>query len=569
MPTGTLERQLEPPQPQGRPVRAPRGVGGSSCPLGLSALVLVACSLVLASNGADADLWGHVRYGQDVLAQRALPTTATHTFTAADYPWINHENLSEVAFALLAEVGGGVALLVFKCLLGLLVLGLLLRAAHRQRAGALATTLVIVLVAVNLRAGWSVRPQIFSYSFFALLLALLDSCFVANRLRHPLWLLFSWPLFAVWANTHGGFLAGLGVFGLYLVGRAIETVARDGRRGLGTAVWLAVIVLGGAAATLLTPYGVELWRWLIGSLGPPRPEIPEWVALSWTDAKFVPFAALAVLTAVALIFSRGPRDAVQIVVLLATGAQAVAHQRHIPFFALAAEFWISGAVGLLLGRSQEYELLPYDAAPHPNPLPLGEGTDQPRFVNLVFCLACLVLAVPLIFRLEEIPVERGEWPVSAVQFMADENLGGKLVVTFNWAQYALAALPGASVAFDGRYDTCYPPEVVDIHFDFVLGNDPARRWRNPTSPAFDPARVLAFWRPDLVLIQRSQQPAVEVMQARADWVLLYQDAIAQLWGRRDDYDDSASPRYLAPVNRQISDAPQTGSVPWPAFPAIN
>src|SRR5881397_620501 len=42
------------------------------------ALLIVGCLVVLSiSHGVDADLWGHVRYGQDELAARALPSTAT------------------------------------------------------------------------------------------------------------------------------------------------------------------------------------------------------------------------------------------------------------------------------------------------------------------------------------------------------------------------------------------------------------------------------------------------------------------------------------------------------------
>jgi len=56
------------------------------------------------------------------------------------------------------------------------------------------------------------------------------------------------------------------------------------------------------------------------------------------------------------------------------------------------------------------------------------------------------------------------------------------------------------------------------------------------------------------------------MEARQDWVLLYQDAVAQLWGRRDRYDDAASADYLPPPRRWITEVRQAGSVPWPALP---
>ena len=63
-----------------------------------------------------------------------------------------------------------------------------------------------------------------------------------------------------------------------------------------------------------------------------------------------------------------------------------------------------------------------------------------------------------------------------MQYVADQELTGKLVVTFRWAQYAIAAFnprshgdDGLLVAFDGRFRTCYPQEIVDMYFDFATG----------------------------------------------------------------------------------------------------
>jgi hypothetical protein len=49
-------------------------------------------------------------------------------------------------------------------------------------------------------------------------------------------------------------------------------------------------------------------------------------------------------------------------------------------------------------------------------------------------------------------------------------------------------------------------------------------------------------------------------------VLLYQDSLAQLWGRSTRYDDPQKSDYLPPENRDVTDALQAGFVPWPALP---
>ena len=57
-----------------------------------------------------------------------------------------------------------------------------------------------------------------------------------------------------------------------------------------------------------------------------------------------------------------------------------------------------------------------------------------------------------------------------------------------------------------------------------------------------------------------------MQQVGDDWSLLYQDDLAQLWGRASIFDDDQSHRFVAINKRQLGPAPQTGSVAWPAAP---
>jgi hypothetical protein len=155
--------------------------------------------------------------------------------------------------------------------------------------------------------------------------------------------------------------------------------------------------------------------------------------------------------------------------------------------------------------------------------------------------------------------------------MVDNRLGGKLVCAFNWAQYALAALsPEVTVGFDGRFDTCYPQEAIDVHFDFLLG-DSGPRERRPDAGPIDGTQVLRYHNPDLVLIDRRYQDCVAIMEAEAAkdnpaWSLLYSDAVAELWGRSSRYDDPASQHYFPPENRLHDVKLLEADFQWPALP---
>lgn len=163
--------------------------------------------------------------------------------------------------------------------------------------------------------------------------------------------------------------------------------------------------------------------------------------------------------------------------------------------------------------------------------------------------------------------------------MREAGLYGNVLVTFNWAQYAIGCFARQAeetggqqvsrVAVDGRFRTCYPQEVIDIYFDFLFGPDSEHpRYRSPLSGLVDPARALSWSEPDLLIVSRRQRPSLRTIAAHANhWVLVYQDDMSQIWARRDRYDRPDSPYYLPPASRRVHDAVQDGWVAWPATPS--
>jgi hypothetical protein len=253
--------------------------------------------------------------------------------------------------------------------------------------------------------------------------------------------------------------------------------------------------------------------------------------------------------------------------------QSLSHVRHIPFFAIPFGFWMAIHVESVLRRFH----IVRDETDRSGESASKMSRRMQRAFGALFGLAFLLLGFRLYVRLSEMPVERKDYPVAAFQYMADQDLQGRMVVTFNWAQYAIAAFGprdhcgdrsdgGVLISFDGRFRTCYPQEVIDMNFDFVLG-DLKARYRSPNSPPFDDERVLKSGDPELVLINREQPHGVNVMfRNQHGWTLLYQDRIAQLWGLASKYDDPRGVHYVPQDRRRITDDEQSGSVPWPALP---
>ncbi len=569
--------------------------------IGLLAALVLATAIPFSLNLVDPDLWGHVRYAEDWLAAGELPRTATHTYTAVGYPWVNHENGAELAFALGYEHLGIYWMLVLKCLLGLGIVWAMARTAARHGVPAIATWALLVLVAANLQAFFPLRPQLFSFALCSLALVCLDHAFAdwlsidpneragssptpapAPNIRFA-WLWALPLIFAAWVNFHGGFVAGLCIVGAYLLGRMVELALHrhsEVRRGVradpsadlgvtGAApgwrelLHLGMIGLACVAATTVNPYGIGMHEWLWRSWGGPPPEITEWAPPSYGKPVFWPLVTLLGVAAASLAATKRRRDWTQIVILALVAAQACLHLRHIAFLALLCGFWLP-----VHWHSALVRLRPQRGA-----LPVVLPPLWARLTLAATLLTAIVLqSISLSRRLSDFPVLRSQYPVDAIQYMADHRLTGRLLVAFNWAQYAIAALaPDVQVQFDGRFDTCYPQEVIDMHFDFLLGDSTGPRERSPLSGPLDGGRALAYGKPDLVLVERRYQNPVAVMEAasrgdRAQWTLLYSDSVADLWGRRARFDDPASRDYLPPDQREFDVKLLEARFQWPALP---
>jgi len=527
----------------------------------------LACAVPLSLNLVDPDLWGHVQYGEDWLAEGALPRTASHTFTAPDHPWINHENLAELAFAEGYRLLGAHGLLIAKCLWGMAILLAMAWVANRHKVHPFAVWPLLLLVAANLQAFFPVRPQLLSFALCAAALVVLDRAFCkwqeSKSVRWPLlWML---PLVVlVWVNAHGGFALGLCVVGAYLGGRILEVTFAKRKSAWPTVLGLSALGLACVAATLANPYGWHLHHWLVMSLGQPRPEITEWAPPKMEDPIFWQWIALLAVTLISHVATQLRRDWVKITILALVAWQSAEHLRHIAFLALLCGFWLPPHLQSALARLRPSS---------DTKLPTATLSPWLRRTVVAVLLAAIGLQSFALNRLwSDFPVERNRYPVDALQFMADRGLEGKLVVSFNWAQYAIAALsPEVKVAFDGRFRTCYPQEIVDQHFDFLLGEFGGNRSRSAESGPIDGTRVLKNGSPDLVLVDRRYEEPVKIMKAAAtcenpEWVLLYCDRVAELWGHRDRFDDPTHADYLPLTARVLDASPRDGSVQWPALP---
>jgi hypothetical protein len=340
----------------------------------------------------------------------------------------------------------------------------------------------------------------------------------AYRRTGRLWLAI--PLLALWANLHGGFIMGIAALGTYGVVSGLQDVLAG--RGYQRLIQLAAITSAAILATLLTPYGFGTWQAVGHALRNPytRIVIVEWQPLV--------VAAIAHWQQHQLLISNYD---VGIAMIAATGISwaLTIEAVDLPLFAIAVVMTIAAVVST---RNLPIAMIAL-AAPMARHLPRAwksivstkeraqsQRSSVAKLINqaILFALS-IVLFVQHGFFSRSL-ASPDPYPVSACQFMKQHHLRGNILSNFEWGEYLIwNTAQDSRVFIDGRYDTVFPFETI---YKFILFN-------------FNLAggeMVLKDFPTDFVLIRPEYHSRI-LMDARADWKLLYHDTVSRLYARRD------------------------------------
>jgi hypothetical protein len=465
--------------------------------LATSILVLATLIVIISRTFADADLWGHLRFGLDTLESWKITQVDPYSYLSAGQRWINHEWLAEVSFALAWLAGKSTGLILLKTFVGVLTLGLIFYYLIKLdfspiRAG----SLVILASLAVFPAIATVRPHIFTLLFSVIIFIIIAQA-ESGKYR---WLWAGPLVFALWVNFHGGFLAGLAFLGIWAF---IHTIMHHEE-------WQHIIppVLLSFFAVLINPYGFELLWFLLRTATVPRPEIVEWQSLQLFSFLGAVYLILLAIAIVALVFSQREKK-LPIIILLAVAAilpfNAV---RHLPLFAFAVLIFcgehIADTWSRLASRSKGPSSLPKTVS----------------VITLFLAFALFTFSITN-FKTIKIPVSNPPFfPDRAIHLLENSRVTGNLAIEFNWGEYAIWYLaPQIKVSMDGRRETVYPDEIYQANLSFQYGiND----WDS----------LIVNHETDLALVQRSQA-AANLMKGKSGWVLVYEDATSSLFAAQD------------------------------------
>jgi hypothetical protein len=470
------------------------------------ALFAVALFVIAVRRTVDPDLWWHLRTGEIIVAD-GIPRYDVFSFTVPDHRWITHEWLSQVFMWLVYE-GGGLAglIVVFAVVIALSFWLVYRRCAGRPYLAAF----VVLLAAFAAAITWGARPQMFNLLFFAAFLYLLEGVRGGALTRRALWWLP--PLTALWANLHSGYLLGVVLLLVYVVGESVPRWQMAGW-GLSRAAWRRLVMITPLAllAALLNPNGYHLWTYPFETLGSGAMQsyIQEWQPPDFHLVIFWPFAALLAAGVLAFIFSGRRPGLTDLLLFGGTAGAGLLSARHIPLFALAAAPVVCRALAATLATTRLQSLV--------TPKPAVKPGRAMTVLNWLLLL--LVASAGLLWTLDRMAGNEAAitelYPVAAVDYLEAAGLGeARGYNAYEWGGYLIWR--GLPVFVDGRADV-YGDAFLHS-YRWVL--DVTSRWGEP----------LDDYDVQYALLQRGTALATLLEESEA-WVLTYDDALAVVYER--------------------------------------
>ena len=493
-----------------RPVRLIAG--------GMVAVIAAIC--IYATRQVDPDLFGYLDAGRLIMDRGGPTDTDPFAFTSTGQRWVNHEYLSDVALWIAYNRFGPGGLIGLKLILGTVAILCLWTAVRATSDDWFVLVPVFLLCTSTVSRYFLFRPQLVTFACFALFVAVLFR-FLMGR-RAALWAL---PLVTLlWANMHGGFVAGLGAVGLAMGLRICANLNADrssARAMFNGTTPLLVVLVACAVSTFGTPWATRKWAYVLTELlhGTNRNLIAEWrpPGLSVDPWSWL---ALTVLS----------------ITLIVVGW--LAQKQRLRIAGLHSWQWVASACPLVIMAYVSVRHVPLAAIWAAPVITLLASAANHSALALTFqrCWVAVSSAtfIPILLTMQYVanrpaPVIAmggttlgSKNPCHVVEFMKDNRLSGNVYNPLWWGSYVTWELyPSVRVSMDGRNITLFPGPMVTENLKFYSSDTGS-----------DALEVPLRYNTDFLLVPSD---AAILARVRSDfrWRQVYGDEDAVLFVRAD------------------------------------
>ncbi|MBI2252641.1 MAG: hypothetical protein HYU63_07910 [Armatimonadetes bacterium] len=450
--------------------------------INLSAVLIII--IFTFSKVPFSDLWWQLASGKYIL-ENHFPFYDPFSYTAKNLFWLNHEWLSGILFYLIYQFKGISGLYIFRTLILILTFYLIYQLSLKYQNNFIS----LLILAINLYACgnlfFDIRPYIFTYLFLALIIYLLENKFYSYL---PL-------IFIFWVNLHAGFLAGLGILGIYFLSCFKE------KKFLKNAL-LSFLVC------FLNPYHYKIFLYPFSFFKKTSFNyLIEWIPPVITGKDW--FFLLLFLASLILVALNHKKIKLNDLLLFFSfsylGFKAI---RHIPLFSLV-NFYIF--TKYLNSKNIKLKLNFYK---------MESFLSNFSLIMILFLFFLKFASLNLNF----LNAESRWFPIEAIKFLKLNSFKEKIFNPYEWGGYLIFNLyPKYQVFIDGRANTIYSEKIYKDCIKIMFAK---KKWEE----------ILKSYQIGLVLcnkIQISQGMILPLkLKKNKNWKLVYEDEICLIFKKR-------------------------------------
>lgn len=421
----------------------------------------------------DPDFGWHLKVGE-IIQKTGIPKTDPFSYTMPSYHFVDHEWFTDVFLSkfhpLIGQIGFSFIFAIFA------VLAIIIQVPSSQRK---LSIIPVLLALMSILGPSGIRPQVITWFFFSLLVLIV--------LNKEIWNKYKWFLpfiFFIWANLHGGFAIGIATIIIVVLLKAVQHLIIFKKKNskhktlnpkqfqnsniqkakkilyfvfwlfrfvwdLGFRIWnlrLGIleqfkndicILLLSIIATLINPYGINLWKEILlsvsdGSL--------RWSISEWMPSIFVLDFALWVYFSFSIVMVLRYRKKLSFLELilyfgsLLTGLSSI---RNMPF-------WLIVSLPMTIKAIHWF----YDEAKSKKDGILRFNKAYKVFLVIVFMLSILQAVISI--EASKSLNENSFYPKKAVEFLKTHESKGQLYSQYGWGGYLIWKYPSKKVFIDGR-----------------------------------------------------------------------------------------------------------------------
>ena len=482
--------------------------------------------ILLAKSGslllADGDTGYHIRTGEVIIQNGAIPTQDIFSYLKPAPKWVAHEWLSEVFMAIIYRIAGLSGIIIFFAAF-LALIHVFLYHSLRDTCNDVVLVIAITAIAViTSSTHWFARPHVFS---MALTLAWYDSLNKyqsdqQNTLKYlPALMLF-------WANLHAGFIIGLILLSIYALGNLLAAMAafpslRE-KHYRKTKTLAAFAVLCGIAACV-NPHGYEilLFPFKLTSDRLLMDRVAEFLSPDFHKA--LPFKYMLLSLVAVACFSRLRLDYIEVGLIILLTYMSLYSVRYVSLFAIIVSRPLLKISAHVLGQMPPPILRFYEQRVR-NVAALERYMDRVLWPGIALCLTAAVAGAGSL----HFEFSTTRFPVEAVNFLKREAVPGNIFNHDEFGDYMIfAAWPQYRVFIDGRSDM-YGADHVS---DYLKVADGQPDWDN----------IMGKYNITMVFFS-PRSPIATILRGRQDWSTIYSDDVASIFVRN-------APQYRLLINK--------------------